>query len=149
MGKDPFNSAAGGDQLKSHVGQLVLITPRELIPGGFKGDFGTVDVMRADAVFLDDGPSEPIAPEDVPEIYGMSVINAAIVKELKGALGDGNGAAVKPILGRLELVPNKRSPLKPILVLQSATDADKVLARAFFAWQDTPRPTPVVVDPFD
>lgn len=140
MARDPFSNSAGGAQLRGYVGRLGLFTPQEFLPEHIKGGkYGSVDGVRSDVVFLDDGEEDPLSPDEAEVLNGMILLNGPVVSELKAKLGN----TKQPMhLGRVKAIENKKGGQSDVIVLDPPTAEDKELARAYLAWQSEPPADP-------
>jgi hypothetical protein len=131
---DPFSRSSGGAQLRGYVGRLALFTPKEFIPNAVRGKFGDADGVRADVVFLDEGPKEPLAPEDAEIMDSMLIINGPVVNELKPRVNDRK----RPMhLGRVKAIENKKGGQNDVVVLDPPNEEDVLLARRYLEWLES------------
>lgn len=119
---------------KNFVGRLALITPiatQEGVASTMKGQEGkTYDRVIADVVLLDGTPDERFGPGIPAVIEGQFLSGAALVPMLTRRTQSGL-APGKMTLGRFAL--RKGNFPQPAVVLDVATEADKVVARQYLA----------------
>lgn len=125
---DPFDDARSAFvKLDDLLGRLVLVVPLEVRtePSTLPGSQGkTFEKVIADTVVLDGPVTDLIeaVPSTLDELHWSGQV---VVGQLKPKVRITNGM----VLGRLAKQPSKTKGFGPAWVLESPTDADKVIAR--------------------
>lgn len=117
---DPTGVAGDGERITEFVGNLLLVKPTEFITQMGTSQ-GPTDVVRIDMAVLDDAE----APGRI--VRGVLLFQQALRREAKAVL-DGPHPF---LLGRLN--KGKTNGGNTLYTFETATDADKALARQFLA----------------
>jgi hypothetical protein len=134
---DPFDGPGSGNdafQPKTHLGDLLLITPDKIVPNVVT-DYGVSDVTEADVAVLD-GDMKGTT-------YTKTYIFAKFMQsQLRSKLGGGQ------VLGRLGQGEAKKGQSPP-WQLESPTEEDRVIARKYLAYIESQKePVAASSDPF-
>jgi hypothetical protein len=119
---DPFSRAGSGGRITDFEDNLILFTPREYLTN-VETKFGDTDAVDTDAVVLD------AEGEGVEDLGQIRVFQGHLVGALKVKIGSNRPM----LLGRLRTAPNTKGgkDAKPMWILESPTDADAEVARAY------------------
>jgi len=121
MSNDPFDAPASsvGIQWEKLNGQLLLVTPLSA-EKDIKTDYGLADAIRANVVVLD-------GPNGTEEFRDTLIFPKVLQSQVRGNIGTGRAN-----LGRLGQ-GNKKPGQSPPWRLTDPTDADKDIARSYYA----------------
>ena len=134
MSNDPFDSPGSsvGVQWDQLNGRLLLITPLTA-EKDIKTTNGPADAIRANLVVLD-------GPNGVEEFRDTLIFPKVVQSQVRGNIGTGRAN-----LGRLGQ-GNKKPGQSPPWRLTDPTDADKDIARSYYAGAPA-KPTETVAEP--
>jgi len=150
-GSDPAPQAPRGPRLREMYGRLVIIMPKTVEkdrPTQFKNPDGSQqkqDRMTADVIVLDGGTIHYGGrPEDIPSVphdktaeppakwADMFISAAGLISQCREALAKRQAGQPGMVLGRLTKGQDTGKG-NPPWILTPATDADKVIGKAYLA----------------
>lgn len=123
---DPFASPSGpgsGEKITDYVGELLLVTPEELIEN-METSIGTADAVRCNMAVLTGESAGHICE-------GILVFQTALRRDLIRILDSPNASMLLGRLGKGEAKKGKSAPY----IFEQPTDEEKVTARQFLAAQ--------------